>query len=230
MSAMLVLFDIDGTLLHSLRAGVGAMKSALAQLHGIEADFDAVEIHGRLDTLIWKDLGRRHGYPLDEAAHATFKRTYIEHLRERFAKENTSRAHPGALELVAATRAAPGATIGLLTGNYEGSGRLKVQHAGFDPDHFVVNAWGDDGPDRRSLVPVAMERYRAMHGRAIDPRRVVIIGDTPADVDCARSNGARVIGVATGTFGVDALREAGADLVVPNLTDTPGIVRWMAQG
>lgn len=75
-----------------------------------------------------------------------------------------------------------------------------------------------------------MERYRAMHGSAIDPRRVVIIGDTPADVDCARSNGARVIGVATGTFGVDALREAGADLVVPNLTDTPGIVRWMAQG
>jgi beta-phosphoglucomutase-like phosphatase (HAD superfamily) len=65
---MLVLFDIDGTLLHSLSAGVHAITSTLRELHGIEPDFKQIEIHGRLDTLIWRDLSRIHGYPTDDAS------------------------------------------------------------------------------------------------------------------------------------------------------------------
>ena len=225
---MLVLFDIDGTLLQTQSAGIHAMRAALQELHGIDADFGKVEIHGRLDTLIWRELAAVHGFAADDAAHAVFRRTYADHLERRFTAENTARHFPGTHELVAAVRAMPGVTCGMLTGNYEPTGRLKVRCAGFDPDHFVVNAWGDDGPDRPSLVPVAMRRYHERHGRAVAPRDVVIIGDTPYDVDCAKAHGARVLAVATGHFDVDALRAAGADRVERDLADTAGIVRWIS--
>ena len=155
---MLVLFDIDGTLLHSLSAGIHAMSSAIRELHAAEADFARVDVHGRLDTLIWRDLGRLHGFATDDAAHVRFKECYSGHLERRLAERNTVEAMPGAHALVDAACAVPGITPGLLTGNYERTGRLKVRHAGIDPDRFVVNAWGDDGPDRRSLVPVAIDR------------------------------------------------------------------------
>ena len=157
---MLVLFDIDGTLLHSLSAGVHAMTSALSELHGTAPDFARIEVHGRLDTLIWQELSRLHGYPDDAEAHETFRRTYGDHLHRRLEERNTVERFPGTMELVDATRRAPGVTIGLLTGNYEHTGRLKVRCAGINPDLFEVNAWATDGPDRRSLVPVAMRRDR----------------------------------------------------------------------
>ena len=122
---MLVLFDIDGTLLHSLSAGVHAMTSTLRELHGIEPDFKQIEIHGRLDTLIWRDLSKIHGYPTDDASHANFRRTYGEHLDRRLAENNTVQRYPGAKELVDATLAVPGLTIGLLTGNYEHTGTSR---------------------------------------------------------------------------------------------------------
>lgn len=224
---MLVLFDIDGTLLTSLRAGIGAMTSTLHELHGVQADFEGIEIHGRLDRLIWRDLSAKHKLPATEADHATFKQTYTRHLRDRLAAANTAAALPGALSLVDAVRATRGVTIGLLTGNYEETGRLKVQFAGFDPDVFLVNAWGDEGPDRRSLVPVAHERYHRRNGVRIAPERVVILGDTPADVDCAKAHGARVLAVASGGFTEDQLKQTDADMVVPNLTDTAAIARWI---
>ena len=224
---MLVLFDIDGTLLHSLSAGIGAMTSALTELHGAAPDFSKVPVHGRLDTLIWRELADAHGYPADDAAHDRFRRTYGAHLERRLAERNTVRAFPGARELVDAVHGDPALTAGLLTGNYEFTGRLKVRHAGIDPDRFVVNAWAGDGPDRRSLVPVAMRRYGERHGRDVAPADVVIIGDTPHDIDCAHAAGARCIAVATGTFGIEALR--GADLAVPTLEDTDALLRWIAR-
>jgi phosphoglycolate phosphatase-like HAD superfamily hydrolase len=227
---VLVLFDIDGTLLHSLSAGIHAMGAALRELHGVDVDFSKVDVHGRLDTLIWRDIGRLHGYPTDDAAHARFKDAYCGHLERRLAERNTVEAMPGAAALVDAACAHGPATVGLLTGNYERSGRTKVRHAGIDPDRFVVNAWGDDGPDRRSLVPVAMGRYRARRGGDVDPRDVVIIGDTPHDVDCAHASGARCLAVATGKFTIDALRDAGADLAVPDLRDTARLMEWVATG
>lgn len=224
---MLVLFDIDGTLLRSMSAGIHAMTSALQELHGTTPDFSRVPVHGRLDTLIWRDLAGIHGFAADDAAHAAFRATYARHLERRLAERNTVERYPGAAELVDAAAALPGASIGLLTGNYEPTGRLKVRHAGIDPDRFTVNAWGDEGPDRRSLVPVALGRYRSLHGRSLPAAEAVIVGDTPFDVDCAHAAGARCVAVATGAFGLEELRAAGADLAVPSLEDTDAIVRWM---
>lgn len=224
---MLVLFDIDGTLLTSLKAGLRGMQLAFLELHGVDADFSDIEIAGRLDTLIWRDLTRKYGLPADADAHEQFRATYTRRLADVFQERNTAAALPGTHALVAAVRATPNVTIGLLTGNYEATGMLKVKHAGFDHEGFVVNAWGDDGPDRRSLVPVAMDRYRARHGKAVAAERVVILGDTPHDVDCAKAHGARVLAVATGQFTVDQLRQAGADHVATDLSDTGPLTKWI---
>lgn len=226
---MLVLFDIDGTLLHSLSAGVHAMTTALRELHGTEPDFSKVEVHGRLDTLIWRDLAAAHGYPTCEASHERFRSTYSAHLERRLAERNTVQRYPGTLELVHAVHSHPDLVLGMLTGNYEFTGRLKVRHAGIDPDLFLVNAWAGDAPDRRGLVPVAMRRHAERTGRAIAGDRVVIIGDTPADIDCAHASGARCLAVATGHFSLEALRAAGADLAVPDLGDTERLLAWIAR-
>ena len=110
---------------------------------------------------------------------------------------------------------------------------MKLAACGLDPGWFSISAWGDDSPhdppDREHLPPVAMRRYREQLGWEVSPDRVTIIGDTPHDARCARANGCRCIGVATGRFTVVELRAAGADWVIDDLTDTAHVIRLLAK-
>lgn len=224
---MLILFDIDGTMLATQRAGVAAMTSTFQELSGKPITFDGIEIAGRLDTLIWRDIVRKHN--LDEAAvsHDIFRRTYAGHLERRLRENPTALALPGVKQLVETLRRRTDLTLGLLTGNYAETGKMKIAAAGIDVGAFALGAWGDEGGHRRDLPVVAMRRFAELRGQAVDPAHVVVIGDTPHDVDCARHNGCRSIGVATGQFTVEQLEEAGADLAVPTLEGTDELVNWM---
>jgi phosphoglycolate phosphatase-like HAD superfamily hydrolase len=224
---MLILFDIDGTLLSSQRAGTRAMAQAARVLFGEDFSFDNVEIAGRLDPLIWADAARANGINDPEARHDDFRQAYVRVLNRHFKERPTARALPGVVALIDALRQRPGVTLGLLTGNYPESGTLKITAAGLALEHFAVAAWGHDGPSRRDLPPVAMARLARTHGRTVEPDEVVIIGDTRHDIDCAAANGCRSIGVATGTETLQALQEAGADLAVESLADTAMIVEWI---
>jgi phosphoglycolate phosphatase-like HAD superfamily hydrolase len=228
---MLVLFDIDGTLLRSTGVGMGAMREALESMHpGLEFPFDGIPIAGRLDTLIWRDLLARHAIPPREEDHAEFRRRYVERFGRRVAAGAEVRALPGAAELAARLAAAPGVTVGLLTGNYPETGRMKIDAAGFDASIFRFGAFAGDGPDRRSLVPVAMRRLREHEGRTVAPGEIVVIGDTPHDVDCAAAHGCRSLAVATGHHGEAELRAAGADLVAATLSGTGTLASWILSG
>lgn len=224
---MLVLFDIDGTMLLTERAGVASMLAAGRELFGERFTFDGVEVSGRLDSLIFRDLCRVNGVAETPENHDRFRARYGERLAERLGRDPTARALPGVAALLGELRGRGHSTLGLLTGNYPETGRLKISAAGLDPDQFAVAAWGIDGATRRDLPPVAMRRHRELLGREIESHRVLIIGDTPHDVDCAKHNGCRVIGVATGAFNVDALAAAGADRAVPTLADTADLVEWI---
>jgi len=225
---VLVLFDIDGTLLKSQHAGVHAMLAAFHQLHPDRRfSFDGVDIAGRLDTLIYDEMTSRHGVPGDPQSHDVFRHTYTGHLERRLTERNTVIALEGVVDLVHALAREPGVELGLLTGNYPATGRLKVKHAGLDPDLFKVNAFAMDGTTRRDLPPVALQRYRERHGSPLDPARAIIIGDTPKDVDCALHNGCRVLGVATGEFTVDQLRVCGAHHVVDKLSPIGPVLDWL---
>jgi phosphoglycolate phosphatase len=225
---MLVLFDIDGTLLRSTGVGMGAMREALESMHpGLEFPFDGIPIAGRLDTLILADLLAIHGLPCRDDHHAEFRGRYAERFVGRLAAGAAVQPLPGAGPLAARLAAEPGVTVGLLTGNYPETGRMKIEAAGLDWSRFTVGAFAGDGPDRRSLVPVAMRRLREREGREVLPREVVVIGDTPLDVDCAAAHGCRSLAVATGHHGEADLRASGADLVTADLAATEALASWI---
>ena len=130
---------------------------------------------------------------------------------------------PGARELLEALDDHDHLHLALLTGNYRDAAEIKLQH--FEIwDFFEWGAFSDDAADRNALVPIARSRAETYDIPAEAIERVIVIGDTPHDIECARVAGARSIAVATGGFTVDQLREAGADEVLPDLSDTEAVL------
>lgn len=229
-ASLLVLFDIDGTLLRSEGAGMQAMLDAARELHpGVELSFANVPTSGRMDHLIWRDLMAQHSLPIDEIHHRSFRSTYHEKFQARLAAKNTVHALEGVAELIEVLQKSPGVTTGLLTGNYEHTGMLKIRSAGLDPARFKVNAWADDGATRRDLPPVALERYQRLFGRRLAPKDALIIGDTESDIDCARANGLRCLATATGIVSMKVLASLDPDKVVADLSQTSELVSWITQ-
>ncbi|MCA9292962.1 MAG: HAD family hydrolase [Phycisphaerales bacterium] len=229
---MLILFDVDGTLITTHRAGVAAMGHAGRALFGPHFREDLVDYAGRLDPLIIRDLLTAHGQPSDEAEVGAFRAAYREHLvRVLAVKPCPAQPCPGVVDLLEQLHAMEHLTIGLLTGNFPETGRIKLEAAGINVDRFRVCAWGSDSPHeppaREHLPEVAMAHYKQVHGRGIESEQVVVIGDTPHDISCARAHGCRALAVATGIYGVDDL--SAADLAVQNLTDTEGIIAWLTR-
>ena len=223
---MLVLFDIDGTLLLSEGAGARAMIEAVRELSGADVDLQGLEFAGRLDPQIWADIAARNG--LDATRQQEdLRSTYTSLLKKRLGQYPTAYALPGVNELLRQLDASGSLTMGILSGNFPETGRLKLEAAGIDPGRFLVGAWGSDGTVRRDLPPVAMKRYSEQTGTEIEPRHVVIIGDTPHDIDCARANGCLVIAVATGSFSLQELSSHGPDLALMDLSDTNTIWDWI---
>jgi phosphoglycolate phosphatase len=224
---MLILFDIDGTLLLSRGAGVKAFLESCRELLGLEMKDERRRFSGGLDPLIFRDLCQAQGVHDWERHHDAFRTRYGEAIRRHLAPEGVVERLAGSLELVREVDAHPAATLGLLTGNYPETGRFKIERAGFDPDRFEIAAWGIDGGSRRDLPKVAMTRFHDRRGHPVAPSDVVIIGDTPNDVDCAKANGCRVLAVATGMYSTEELAECGADLVVADLSATTRLKSWL---
>ncbi|MFT3684766.1 MAG: HAD hydrolase-like protein [Phycisphaerales bacterium] len=236
---MLILFDIDATLILTSRSGLWAMERAGRELFGAQFAIGNIEFAGRLDTRIIPEIFRNCDVDPSRENLASYRTRYAQLLEQRLADPTVVKTVlPGVKELLAAidARAAAGTdvTIGLLTGNYQDTGKLKLTHCGIDPTRFAIGAFADDAPEdhqnRDHLPPVALARYRERFGRAADPARTVIIGDSPADVRCAKANGCRALAVATGIHSVDELNAStpyAPDLAVQNLADTQAISRWI---
>ena len=224
---MLILFDIDATLLRTEGAGLKAMHEAGRELFGEQFSMEGIEFSGRLDSLIFAVLMRIYNVRDGETHHDRFRQSYGRHLERLLSAQSCARLLPGVRELVHELADCEHACIGLLTGNYPETGRMKIRAAGLDPDLFAVAAWGCEGKSRRDLPPVAMRRHAERIGRSLPAEQVVIIGDTPHDIDCAKAHGCRSIGVATGMFSTDALAGCGADLVVPDLSGKAFLLQWL---
>lgn len=228
---MLILFDVDATLLTTSRAGIAAMGHAGRALFGPSFSEHTVEYAGRLDPLIIVDLLRAHGVEPSPAEVTRFRAGYRDHLRALLASGDLARPCAGVPALLAALRERSTAVVGLLTGNFPETGAIKLRAAGIEPDDFPIQVWGDDSPHhppaREHLPAVGLARYRARYERAIVGADITIVGDTPHDIACARAHGCRSLGVATGMFGVEQLVAAGADHAVKDLSSTQEIVRWL---
>ncbi len=218
---MLLLFDIDGTLLRTGGAGVSAFVEAGQHLHGPAFSLEGISLAGRLDRLILADALDAIGLASDE--HTDFLDEYCRRLQAGLAAGAwESSALPGARALVSRTHAHASWTCGLLTGNWSQTGTVKLEAAGFDMSEFAVRAWAGDAEDRPGLVDVALGRWGGLGKDA------VVIGDTPHDVHCGRAHGCRTLAVTTGPCDRAELEQAGADLVVDDLADADGIMQWLS--
>ena len=219
-----VLWDIDNTLLYTGGAGSLAMKRAFESLYGVPDAFGRVEFSGRTDTAIFFDAARAHG--LEETNLPSelrrFHDAYVEHLCTALAETAGGRLMPGIRDLLDVLAGRVDVRMGLGTGNFRRGGELKLRHYDIG-DYFpgTVGGFGEDAESRDAVIAAGIERM----SNGSRPNRVVIIGDTPHDVTAAHANGAFALAVATGRDSIDELAACGAEVVLPDLSDTAAALR-----
>ncbi|MCP4756822.1 MAG: HAD hydrolase-like protein [Proteobacteria bacterium] len=226
---ILVLWDIDRTLLTTGGAGQTAFLEAGRKTFGEAFTMDGVDTLGRLDTAIWRDAVRLNGNNGSPELEPRFRQAYQESLKKQINLQSTIRLLPGVRKAVGYLGKIEHLTQGILSGNYPEIGRLKLEGASLDSDQFAIWVGGTDGESRSDLVSVALTRYTELTLNSIETKRVTIIGDTPRDIDCAKANGCRCLAVTTGRFSRRILEKAGADLVLDNLTQTNEVVNWICR-
>jgi len=214
---MLLLFDIDGTLLLKTSAPHrAALLEALSTVYGL-ADPGAhrVAAAGRTDTQIARDIAAACGLSGErfDARIPELEATCAELFAHLCPPDLAAQVAPGMADLLNVLDPLEHVRLSLLTGNYEAVARIKLERAGIGR-HFAYGqgAFGSDSEQRDLLGPIA--RARAGTPSHPYPREdTTIIGDTPLDIACARADGLRIIAVATGPYGAEALAEA--DAVAP---------------
>jgi phosphoglycolate phosphatase-like HAD superfamily hydrolase len=204
----LVLFDIDGTLVDCGGQARLAFADALQHVMGTTGGLSQYDFSGKLDPRIVMDLLTGMGLMQKEALRKLpeVRAAYLERL-ERDLNVEKMRLLPGVGELVKALEARGDVALGLLTGNWEQGGRIKIGRYNLNR-HFPFGSFGDDGMDRNDLPPIALERARDHHNRRFVARETVIVGDSLLDVSCAKAHGIRCLAVATGKTSPDILRAA----------------------
>ena len=224
----LLLFDLDGTLLLTDGAGVRAMERAGRRVLGERFTLEGLTIAGGMDPLIYAEAAARTGAKDAHLLHDTFRRTYLEELRQELAATgHRARALPGIACLLDRLSGDPRVLVGMLTGNYAAAVPLKLGAVGLGLERFAVAAFGDDAATREALVGVALTRAVEKTGGPLTARDTIIIGDTPADIRCAAANGCGLLAVATGKYTPDQLRRAGAEMVVEDLSDPSPLLRMI---
>jgi phosphoglycolate phosphatase-like HAD superfamily hydrolase len=206
----ILLFDIDGTLITTGGVGRRAIARAFGELHG---DSEA-STHFRFDGMTDRLIARRGlmllGVEPTEAAIDTLLDTYVRLLEVEVAQADATkyRVHDGIAEALA-TASELGMGVGLGTGNVVAGARIKLSRVGIF-EKFAFGGFGSDAEDRAALIRRGAERGAEHLKAPLAECRVVVIGDTPKDIDAARAIGAESIGVGTGGFSVRELEEHGA--------------------
>jgi phosphoglycolate phosphatase len=222
------LFDIDGTLIASGGAGKAALEAALASEFGITKLIDKLQLSGRPDRAILRDLFRLH---VIDNTPENWRRITAAYLRELPACLASCRGRilPGIAELLNQLHGRDEIAIGLLTGNIRAGARVKLGHFGLF-DYFAFGGFGDDHFDRDDVAREALEEIHRRFNGSVAPERIWVVGDTPLDVHCARSIGARAVAVATGWHSRDELAEHAPDLLLTDLSDpAPLLSQWFVR-
>jgi phosphoglycolate phosphatase-like HAD superfamily hydrolase len=217
LNKKLVLFDIDGTLLTSGGAGEHALRKGFKDRFGIDDDLSKVEIAGKTDSGIARQMLAAHGLPDSPENLAAFFDGYLHHLALELPLRE-GMLLPGMLPLLEALRPRQDIVLGLLTGNLARGARLKLAHYGVW-DYFEFGAFADDHHDRNELGHFARNRAQERHGLEFLPEHIFVIGDTPHDIACARVIGARAIAIATGRYTTAELATLAPDFLFEDASD-----------
>jgi phosphoglycolate phosphatase-like HAD superfamily hydrolase len=223
----LVLWDVDHTLIENAGVSKEIYAAAFVALTGRQACHIATT-EGRTDPDIMAELFRKHGeptrpWPQTEQALTEAGCQYRRALAER------GRVLPGVVDVIEALAALPQVAQTIVTGNIRANAATKLAAfmltSWFD---LAIGGYGSDDPDRSRLVTIAKARAAAKHGSQLTAAaNVVVIGDTPRDIEAAQLGGARALAVGSGIHGVEELRAAGPAYVIPSLVDTAAVVRFV---
>jgi phosphoglycolate phosphatase-like HAD superfamily hydrolase len=205
-----LLFDIDGTLITTGGVGRRALERAFGAMHGRPEACSLVRFDGMTDRAITRLGLQAIGIDASDAAIDALLAVYVAELAAELLVTGPDdyRVHRGVHDAIAAV-SRPGIALGLGTGNIEQGARLKLEHVGLY-HHFTFGGFGSDHELRVEVIRRGAERGALSLGRAISECRVVVIGDTPKDIDAARGIGAESVGVGTGSFSAAQLLAHGA--------------------
>jgi len=211
-----VLFDIDGTLITTGGAGAVAWRRAFEELHGTPLDIREVTESGMTDPEVGR-VALRNILGRDPGGRelATAMAHYLRHLSAAIDASDGYEVMPGVEELLERL-VDDGHLLGLTTGNIEAAAHIKLARAGLNR-FFSFGGYGSDSNQRAELTRRALERARFVSGNALVESACISVGDTPRDVAAGHGAGIEVVGVATGNFTVDQLREAGANYAIATL-------------
>jgi phosphoglycolate phosphatase len=221
----LILFDIDGTLVMTQGAGRAATSLAMRDVFGTDAGLDTHHFGGKTDWRTLHELLAERAYSPDELrgfipAYQTAIGGHLERIIGNYAVTPCVGTH----DLITELRQRNAPTLGILTGNVSTTAPVKLRAGGFDPAWFPVGAFGNEALERDDLPALALERAEKLTGRKIAPEQVVIIGDTPWDISCARALGAVAVGVLTGFTSREVLAATNPDYLLDDLSQFLGTV------
>jgi phosphoglycolate phosphatase-like HAD superfamily hydrolase len=215
--------DIDGTLVSTGGAGQAAFVVTLDKDYGIrDATSSGVSFAGRSDRAIAADLLALHGLEPTPELWQDFRAAYVRRLAEVLPIYK-GRVLPGVVPLLETLAQRGDTALGLITGNVAQAAEHKLRHYELW-DWFSFGGYGDEHPDRNDIAAAALAAGR-IHLNGTPHRELVVIGDTPNDIRCARSIGARCVAVPTGNTSIDALRSAEPDVLVETLEDSAPILK-----
>lgn len=209
-----LLFDIDGTLIHTGGSGLRALKIAFAETFGCEPP-ETINTAGRTDRGIARELFSHQS--IEDSFHNwdRFRNAYLQHLSEQMPSTD-GYVLPGVAGLLDRLAERAHVTTGLLTGNVAEGARIKLEHFGLE-HHFAFGGYGERHPERNSVAEEALQAAHQALDCTVPPDRVWVIGDTTLDVSCARHIGARAVAVATGFQAKSDLVAEEPDLLLDDL-------------
>ncbi len=219
----LLLFDIDGTLLLTGRAGEHALRISLRERFGVEDDLSAISFAGSTDGAIMRQMFEANAIPHTPENVADLLDGYVHHLALELPKRE-GLVLPGIVALLEALHRRKDCVLGLLTGNIAKGAELKLSHYGVW-DYFEFGAFADDHVDRNKLGPVAQSRAVEKHGVSFEAKDIYVIGDTPRDIDCARAAGFVAVAIATGSYKREELAAHKPDFLFEDLSDTAAVMK-----
>jgi phosphoglycolate phosphatase-like HAD superfamily hydrolase len=226
MQKILILWDIDGTILQSGRAGMKALQAALQDVFGVSGTFEGIEFAGRTDPWIIRQIFSRFGIENSRDNVASYIDGYVAQL-PAILEQSGTRVLPGVLEILGRADKHPDVVQGLLTGNLRRGAQAKLGYHGLW-DYFPIGAFADDSEVRNDLGPHALRRAKGHWGHDFSGERTWVVGDTPHDISCARAFGAQAMAVATGGSKVSELAAFNPDAVLESLQDPEAF--WSAIG
>ena len=213
----LVLFDIDGTLVHTGGAGMKAFARVFATAFNLPNGTEQIRFAGRTDVSLVREFFTLNHIPPTRENFARFFERYVFWLDHILAQSETEEC-PGIWPFLRELQTLPQPPLlGLLTGNIRLGAEIKLRHFNLWQE-FVTGAFADDHEERDQIARVALQRGARVLNAPITGQEVVVIGDTALDIRCARAIGARVLAVATGGRHFDQLKSHRPDWLVPDLT------------